>query len=91
MPPLKIVIAGASLEEQGSGRAGKNGSSRHHLPYVVSTSSGGEGESVSSPQNDDHEHSEHGKRVLRSHRYVCPLFASFDRAGSLLLDALSSN
>lgn len=65
VPPLKIVISGASLEEQGSGRAGKNGSSRHHLPYVVSTSSGGEGE-ASSPQGEDHE--EHGKRVLRSHR-----------------------
>ncbi|KAK9499459.1 hypothetical protein O3M35_002491 [Rhynocoris fuscipes] len=38
VPPLKIVIAGASLEEPGTGgRNGKNGSGRHHLPYVVST------------------------------------------------------
>ncbi|CAH1396341.1 unnamed protein product [Nezara viridula] len=65
VPPLKIVIAGVSLEEPGSGRPGKNGGSRHHLPYVVSTSSGGEGEATS-PPSDDHE--EHGKRVLRSHR-----------------------
>ncbi|XP_073973151.1 uncharacterized protein isoform X2 [Rhodnius prolixus] len=38
VPPLKIVISGASLEEPGpGGRNGKNGSGRHHLPYVVST------------------------------------------------------
>ncbi|KAL1130503.1 hypothetical protein AAG570_011751, partial [Ranatra chinensis] len=41
VPPLKIVIPGASLEEQGN-RSGKNGTARHHqaLPYVVTTEGG---------------------------------------------------
>jgi hypothetical protein len=44
VPPLKIVIPGASLEEQGT-RNGKNGAARHHqaLPYVVSSTEGSEG------------------------------------------------
>jgi len=73
VPPLKIVISGANLEEQGT-RNGKNGSGRHHLPYVVASSTEGEGSPPAQPQdsettssNQTEEQRSH-QRVLRSHR-----------------------
>ncbi|XP_014247673.1 ankyrin repeat domain-containing protein 12 isoform X2 [Cimex lectularius] len=53
VPPLKIVISSGSLEETGAGgRNGKAGSGRHHLPYVVATSTESEGASPPAAPED---------------------------------------